>query len=125
MYVPFFVAAPQTARKRADCRCRSAESGILVPMADFGTLDYVDSSGGRWHRRGSPEGIPKKRLMRLLRDPEVRVVSIDGFPEVETEILLSEREAFWATAQAWEADDENVAFTALDYKNERGDRLVV
>ena len=65
-------------------------------MGDNGSLvgqrHWTDDAGVEWTRRGD-SGVEPRRIERLLRDPETRVLRVTS---TRVEVPLAERDGYWA-----------------------------
>jgi hypothetical protein len=93
-----------------------------VPIVNLAAEpSFPDGTGVVWRRRGGE--VTDKRLRKLLHDPSVRVLH-DYMGETQ-EVLQSEREGFWKTAQERMRQSEHSDFVGGEFKNESHGRLLV
>jgi hypothetical protein len=88
----------------------------------LGDDQFVDPEHNVWHLRGGGD-VPERRLLRLLRDPAVRVINVEAWDYEE--IPPDKREAFWSGAKEQEAASEYVDYFGYEYKSASGARLLL
>jgi hypothetical protein len=110
-------------------RRREEQAAFLAENPKFaedvfplGDEQFVDPDQTVWHLRGRGD-LPERRLLRLLRDPAVRVINVHGWDHEE--IAPEKREAFWARAKEEEAASEYVDYFGYEYKSASGARLLL
>ena len=88
----------------------------------LGDEQFVDPEHNVWHLRGGRD-VPERRLLRLLRDPAVRMINVHGWDSEE--IPPDKREDFWTRAKEEEAASEYVEYFGYEYKGASGERLLL
>ena len=90
---------------------------------------WVDAEGTHWHLRGGVGDLPEKRVVHLLRSPEVAVLHFSG-PHAPAEVALPDREALWQRLRPYHCEtarepDDPMHVAVAEFKDDRRRYLLV
>lgn len=106
------------------------EPGPGVRVSPVREREWVDDDGTRWHLRGRGQPIDIKRVARLLRDAEVRVLHVDG-PGTRVDVGPGDRTRLWARIEPYlrgtvdrEPNDQTDVVVG-EFKDDQGRSMLV
>ena len=106
-----------------------SEAGAVEWPSAIRSGRWVDAEGTQWHLRGGVGDLPEKRVVHLLRSPEVAVLHFSG-PDAPTEVALPDREALWQRVRPYHCEmardpSDHTDVAVAEFKDDRRRYLLV